>query len=53
MSKTHLIVDCDPGIDDALAILYALKKDNVVLKGITTVGGNIDLDISTMNASRY
>jgi len=50
MSKTHLIVDCDPGIDDALAILYALKKDNVVLKGITTVGGNIDLDISTMNA---
>jgi purine nucleosidase len=50
MSKTHLIVDCDPGIDDALALLYALKKDNVVLKGITTVGGNIGLDISTKNA---
>jgi purine nucleosidase len=50
MSKKHLIIDCDPGIDDALALLYTLKKDNVVLKGITTVGGNIGLDKTTKNA---
>jgi purine nucleosidase len=50
MTKIHLLFDGDPGIDDALALLYALKKDNVVLKGITTVGGNIGLDKTTKNA---
>jgi len=52
MIKTHLIIDGDPGIDDALALLYALKRDDVVLRGITTVGGNIGLDKTTMNALR-
>jgi purine nucleosidase len=50
MNKTQLIFDGDPGIDDALALLYALKADNAVLKGITTVGGNMSLDNTTRNA---
>lgn len=51
LSGTHrLLFDGDPGIDDALAILFALKSDNVKLEGITTVGGNISLDLTTQNA---
>jgi len=49
MSKTNLLIDGDPGIDDALAIIYALKREEVILRGITTVGGNIDLDKTTSN----
>jgi purine nucleosidase len=52
MSKIQLIFDGDPGIDDALALLYALKSYDVVLRGITTVGGNIGLDKTTRNALR-
>ena len=52
MTQTQIIFDGDPGIDDALALLYVLKSDNVVLRGITTVGGNIGLDKTTMNALR-
>lgn len=43
MSKTRIIIDCDTGIDDALAILYALKAPDVIVEGITTVFGNIDV----------
>jgi purine nucleosidase len=52
MSQTQLIFDGDPGIDDALALLYALNADKVVLRGITTVGGNISLENTTRNALR-
>jgi len=50
--EIRLFFDGDPGIDDALALLYALKTENVVLEGITTVGGNISLDHTTRNALR-
>ena len=43
-----IILDCDPGHDDALAILLAAKHLDVL--GITTVGGNQDLDKVTTNA---
>ena len=43
-----VIMDCDPGHDDALAILLAAKHLDVV--GITTVGGNQDIDKVTTNA---
>jgi len=52
MTQTQIIFDGDPGIDDALALLYVLKSDNAVLRGITTVGGNISLDKTTQNALR-
>lgn len=43
-----LIVDCDPGCDDAIAILLALKHSE--LKAITTVSGNVSVAQSTANA---
>ncbi|MXZ45316.1 MAG: nucleoside hydrolase [Gammaproteobacteria bacterium] len=43
-----LIIDCDPGCDDAIAILLALKHSD--LKAITTVSGNVPLAQTTENA---
>lgn len=45
-----LIIDCDPGHDDAIAILLALASPEVDLLGITTVGGNSGLANTTRNA---
>ena len=45
---TAVIIDCDPGHDDALAILLAAKHLNVL--GITTVSGNESIDNVTTNA---
>ena len=50
MRKT--ILDCDPGIDDALAIILALNSDKIDLYGITTVHGNSPLSQTTLNARR-
>lgn len=47
----NIIIDCDPGHDDAIAILMALAhKDKLNIKGITTVGGNQILEKITDNA---
>lgn len=43
-----MILDCDPGLDDAVAIAMALSLTDVV--GITTVGGNVGVDMTTRNA---
>ncbi|MEE1295639.1 MAG: nucleoside hydrolase [Bifidobacterium sp.] len=45
-----IILDCDPGHDDAVAILLALGNPEIDLVGITTVGGNQSLDKVTYNA---
>ncbi|EGT5618018.1 nucleoside hydrolase [Clostridium perfringens] len=42
MDKRKLIIDCDPGIDDALAIILALKSKEIEVIGITTVSGNVE-----------
>lgn len=42
MDKRKVIIDCDPGIDDALAIILALKSKEIEVVGITTVSGNIE-----------
>ena len=47
-----LVIDTDPGIDDALAILLALASPEVDLRLVTTVHGNVDLDRTTDNARR-
>jgi inosine-uridine nucleoside N-ribohydrolase len=48
--STPIIIDCDPGHDDAIAILLALSSPEVELRGITTVAGNQTLDKTTRNA---
>jgi purine nucleosidase len=47
-----IILDCDPGVDDALAIAYAIGRPELDLVGITTVAGNVGLDKTTANALR-
>jgi purine nucleosidase len=47
-----IILDCDPGIDDALAIAFAVGSPALDLRGITTVAGNVGLDLTTSNAQR-
>lgn len=49
---TPVILDCDPGHDDAMAILLAAAHPNVELLGITTVSGNGSLEKVTYNAQR-
>jgi purine nucleosidase len=48
--STKIILDCDPGIDDALAIAFAVGYPGIELAGITTVAGNVALDKTTANA---
>jgi purine nucleosidase len=47
-----VIVDCDPGHDDAMAIMLAHANPEVELLAITTVAGNQTLDRTTLNARR-
>ncbi|MFI5891594.1 nucleoside hydrolase [Actinoplanes sp. NPDC051513] len=49
---TSVIIDCDPGHDDALALLLAVGDPRVDLLGVTTVAGNQTLDKTTRNAQR-
>lgn len=42
MDKRKVIIDCDPGIDDALAIILALKSKEIEVLGITAVSGNVE-----------
>jgi purine nucleosidase len=45
-----IIIDTDPGQDDAVAILLALASPELEVLGITTVAGNVPLDLTTLNA---
>src|SRR4051812_9525011 len=49
---TPIVLDCDPGHDDAVAILLAAGNDAIDLRAISTVGGNGTLDRTTINAQR-
>ena len=53
MATHNIILDCDPGVDDALAILLALASpEDITLTAITTVAGNVPLELTQYNARR-
>jgi inosine-uridine nucleoside N-ribohydrolase len=49
---TPIILDCDPGHDDAVALLLAAGNDAIDLLAVTTVAGNCPLELATLNARR-
>ena len=52
MEKTKIILDCDPGHDDAVAIMLAANSPRLDLLGITVVAGNQTLENTRRNALR-
>lgn len=52
-SKPHrIILDTDPGVDDAMAILLALRSPELKIEAITPVAGNVPLELTLPNALR-
>ena len=51
MGRTTVIFDCDPGVDDGVALLLAFAaRDTLELLGITTVAGNVSAELTARNA---
>jgi inosine-uridine nucleoside N-ribohydrolase len=50
--KRRIIIDTDPGVDDALAILLALRSSELLIEAITPVAGNVPLSLTLPNALR-
>ena len=48
----RLVIDTDPGIDDAMAILWAASEPRIAIAGLTTIFGNVRTDQATRNALR-
>lgn len=47
--KIPLIIDCDPGVDDTLALFLAKNLDCFKIQAITTVSGNLSIEVTTEN----
>jgi purine nucleosidase len=52
MKTLPLIIDCDPGVDDAIALFLALASPSLELLAITTVAGNVPIEVTHDNAHR-
>ena len=50
MNARKIIVDCDPGIDDALALMLLLRSPETEILGITVVCGNVPTSLGAENA---
>lgn len=50
--RTKLIIDTDPGVDDAMAIFYAAAAPEIELLGLTSIFGNVTVETATRNALR-
>jgi inosine-uridine nucleoside N-ribohydrolase len=48
----RIIIDTDPGVDDAMAIFFALRSPELELVGLTTIFGNVHTSLATTNALR-
>ena len=50
MNRQSLIIDCDPGVDDAVALMLAFGSDALDVLAVTTVGGNVPVEKTARNA---
>ena len=50
MKRQSVIIDCDPGVDDAVGLLLAFGSPELDLKAVTTVGGNVPVEKTARNA---
>lgn len=50
MTRHGLIIDCDPGVDDAVGLLLAFGSPELDLLAVTTVAGNVSIERTTRNA---
>jgi purine nucleosidase len=50
MTRHRLIIDCDPGVDDAVGLLLAFASHDLELLAVTTVGGNVPGTKTARNA---
>ena len=50
--RKKIIIDTDPGQDDAVAILLALASPELEVIGITCVAGNVELELTSANARK-
>jgi len=50
--RKRVLIDCDPGIDDALALLFALASERLKVEAITTVYGNVSVEQCTENLKK-
>ena len=48
--RIPVVIDTDPGVDDAVAIALAVASPEIELLGVTTVGGNVGIELTTRNA---
>lgn len=51
-SPRRIVIDTDAGVDDALAIIFALRSPELRVEAITTVSGNVHVDLCTENVLR-
>lgn len=52
MNRRPVIIDCDPGIDDAVALLLAAHAPELDIRAVTTAAGNVGLEKTTLNARK-
>ena len=52
MDVTRVVIDTDPGVDDAIALFLAVASPELDVVGVTTVSGNVNVDKTTLNARR-
>ena len=47
--KLKVVIDTDPGVDDSVCLIYAFFDDNIDIKLLTSVAGNVNIDLATRN----
>ena len=50
MTPIPVVIDCDPGHDDAIALMLTAASPEIDLLGVTTMAGNTTVDKTTRNA---